>query len=115
VLGSIDCNEVTWAQEWLANFAAEKGLPPKMLIVHQFNWYTLENREVIQPVEGVSFVLEVDGWGPPEDKRETYGVLAGDDSMENYGFKLWYRQDEPLMTEAEVMALSPVPDVVIYQ
>ena len=33
-----------------------------------------------------------------------------------YGFKLWYNlQDDPLMTPAEVLALDPVPDLVIYQ
>ena len=36
-------------------------------------------------------------------------------TIDYFGFKLWYRQDDPLMTEDEVLALAPSPDVVIYQ
>jgi hypothetical protein len=115
VLGSIDASDVTFAQEFLANFATERELPPKILVVHQFNLFSISNREQIQPVEGVQFVLEVDGWGPPDMKRDTYGVVIGPDPIEYHGFKLWYRQDEPLMTEAEVLALDPSPDLIIYQ
>jgi len=60
-------------------------------------------------------VLEVDGWGPPDMKRDTYGVVIGPDPIEFHGFKLWYQQDDPLMTEAEVLALDPSPDLIIYQ
>ena len=42
-------------------------------------------------------------------------MKIGPEQIEYHGFKLWYRQDEPLMTEAEVLALSPSPDLVIYQ
>jgi hypothetical protein len=115
VLGSIDATDVTFAQEFLADFALERGLPPKILVVHQFNLFSISNREQIKPVDGVQFVLEVDGWGPPDMKRDTYEIVVGPDPIEYYGFKLWYQQDEPLMTEADVLALSPSPDLVIYQ
>jgi hypothetical protein len=115
VLGTMDAKEVTYAQETLANFCQERGLPPKILVVHQFNLYSISNREKIKPVEGVQFVLEVDGWGPPDMKHETYQVIVGEDPVEYHGFKLWYQQDEPLMSEAEVLALSPSPDLIIYQ
>lgn len=115
VLGTIDAEDVRYAQETLANFALERGLPPKILVVHQFNLYSISNRDRIRPVDGVQFVLEVDGWGPPADKAATYDAIIGDQQIEYHGFKLWYRQDEPLMTEAEVLALSPSPDLIIYQ
>ena len=115
VLGSIDAADVTYAQEFLADFALERNLPPKILVVHQFNLFSISNRERIRPVDGVQFVLEVDGWGPPDLKRGTYEVVVGPELIEYHGFKLWYRQDEPLMTEAEVLALIPSPDIVIYQ
>lgn len=115
VLGTMDAREVTYAQETLARFCQERGLPPKILVVHQFNLYSISNREKIKPVEGVQFVLEVDGWGPPDMKQETYRVITGEEPIEYQGFKLWYRQDEPLMSEAEVLALNPPPDLIIYQ
>jgi hypothetical protein len=115
VLGTIDAEDVRYAQERLADFCLERGLPPKILVVHQFNLYSISNREQIKPVEGVQFVLEVDGWGPPDMKQETYQVVVGQEPIEYQGFKLWYQQDDPLMSEAEVLALAPSPDVIIYQ
>lgn len=114
-LGTIEATDITYAQERLADFAKSQGISPKILIVHQFNYYSISNKETIKPVDGVDFVLEVDGWGPPEDKLATYGVIAGPPLIEYYGFKLWYDQDEPLMTPDQVLALNPSPDVIIYQ
>jgi hypothetical protein len=114
-LGQIDAADVRTAQELLAEIVRGEGLPPKLLVVHQFNLYSITNREQIAQIPDVQFVLEVDGWGAPEAKRETYAVVGGNVPHEFYGFKLWYRQDVPLMTPAEVMALQPPPDLVIYQ
>jgi hypothetical protein len=115
VIGHMDAAEITYAQNALADFCAQRGLPPKLLVVHQFNLSTLTNRDQVKPVDGVQFVLEVDGWGAPSDKEATYGVITEGDPIEYYGFKLWYRQDDPLMTESEVLTLSPSPDLIIYQ
>jgi hypothetical protein len=35
--------------------------------------------------------------------------------IEYHGIKLFYGQDDPLMPAADIMALEPTPDVVIYQ
>ena len=113
-LGTLTAEDIAYAQRFLVDLAEELDLPPKILIIHQFNWYTLPDKELIEPMDGLQFVLEVDGWGPPDDKRETYRVLT-ETPIEYHGFKLWYRQDEPLMTPEEVLALSPTPDIVIYQ
>jgi hypothetical protein len=114
-LGQIDATDVRRAQEILAEISISEGLPAKLLIVHQFNLYSITNREQIEQIPGVQYVLEVDGWGAPDAKRATYDVVGGAVLHEYYGFKLWYRQDVPLMTAAEVMALQPPPDIVIYQ
>ena len=113
-LGTLTAEDIAYAQRFLVRLAEDKGLPPKILIVHQFNYYTLPDKELIEPMDGLQFVLEVDGWGPPDDKRETYRVLT-EDPIEYHGFKLWYRQDDPLMSADDVLALDPKPDIVIYQ
>ena len=113
-LGTLSADDIAYAQRFLVDLAEEHDLPPKILIVHQFNYYTLPDKERIEPMDGLQFVLEVDGWGPPDDKRETYQVLT-EEPIEYHGFKLWYRQDDPLMSPADVLALAPTPDIVIYQ
>lgn len=114
-LGQIDASDVNYALQRLAQLSYDYGLPPKILIVHQFNLYSITNKEQIAEIDGVQFVLEVDGWGDPDMKRETYSVVSGEVPFQFYGFKLWYRQDVPLMTPEEVLALVPSPDIVIYQ
>lgn len=114
-LGQIDGSDVNYALQRLAQLSADNGIPPKILIVHQFNLYSIANKDQIQEIDGVQFVLEVDGWGDPGMKQDTYNVIAGDVPFNFYGFKLWYQQDVPLMTPEEVLALVPPPDIVIYQ
>jgi hypothetical protein len=114
-IGQIDGSDVTWAQNYLAQLSAELGIPPKILIVHQFLESMIENKDTIELVTGVQLVIDSDGFGPPAEKRNTYGATNGADPIEYNGVKLFYDQDNPLMTAAEVLELSPVPDLVIYQ
>jgi hypothetical protein len=114
-LGSLDARDVRYAQREMVEIAAEAGIPPKILILHQFNYYSVSNKEQIRPMDGVQFVLEVDGFGTPDEKRLTYSVMT-ENPIQFHGFKLWYSgEDNPLMTPDDVLALNPVPDIVIYQ
>ena len=114
-LGSIDAADVAEAQEWLVQLAEKYGTSRKMLLIHQFNVYSISNKDQIKPLEGVDLVLNMDGWGPPWQKLETWEVIIQQTPIEYNGVKVFYRQDEPLMTPAEVMALEPTPDVINYQ
>jgi len=114
-LGSLDAKDVRYAQRQMVEISQKAGIPPKILILHQFNIYSVTNKEKIKPMAGVLFVLEVDGFGTPDDKRLTYSVMTKD-PIQYYGFKLWYSgEDDPLMSPDDVLALNPIPDIVIYQ
>ncbi len=115
--GSIDGAEITATQQRLAAFTAERGLPPKILIVHQFVLQMITNKDIVEPVDGVQLVLMADGHGPPELKTEVYTLLVRDQPIEYGGIKLFYKEpdEEPLMTPEQVLALDPVPEVIIYQ
>ncbi|MEA2582168.1 MAG: hypothetical protein QOF33_253 [Thermomicrobiales bacterium] len=114
-LGSLDAKDVQYAQREMVTIAEEAGIPPKILILHQFNYYSVSNKEKITPIDGVLFVLEVDGFGTPDEKRLTYSVMT-EEPIQFHGFKLWYSgEDDPLMTPEDVLSLDPIPDIVIYQ
>lgn len=115
VIGSITAEDVMYAQRELATISQDFGIPPKLLILHQFTRGSVTDRETITPVDGVQFIIEVDGFGPPADKRATFDYILQDSPTDLVGFKLWYKQDIPLMTEQEVVDLSPSPILVIYQ
>lgn len=114
-LGHIKAEHVTEAQQFLYNIADKYGTSRKMLMVHQFHVYMIENKDQVQPMDGVDLVINEDGWGPPDMKRDTYNVVITQQPIEYHGIKLFYKQDDPLMTAAEVMALEPPPDVINYQ
>jgi len=114
-IGAITAAQVTYAQETLAALAADRGIPPKLLIVHQFREDMIVGKPEIRPVPGVQLVLDADGFGAPELKTEVYNILVRDEPIEFAGIKLFYTQDNPVMTPAQILALSPSPDVIIYQ
>ena len=114
-LGSIDAADVTEAQQWCVDIANKYGTSRKMLLIHQFNVYSISNKDKIKPMHGVDLVLNMDGFGPPHMKLDTWGVVVQQQPIEYNGIKLFYDQDKPLMTPADIMALEPTPDVVNYQ
>ena len=86
-----------------------------MLIVHQFEDDMIFNKDQISPVPGVQFVLDMDGFGAADAKIGNYAHFVRDQLIEFGGIKLFYRQDDPLLTPTEIVALEPDPLVVIYQ
>lgn len=115
VIGHVTGAQVTEAQQWLVDLANRYGTSRKTLVVHQFTPGMIEDKESIAPVDGVDLVIDMDGWGPPESKRTTWETVIQSDPIEYNAVKLFYRQDDPLMSAADIMALEPTPDVVIYQ
>jgi hypothetical protein len=114
-IGALDAESITYAQEVLAEIAATNGLPPKILIVHQFREDMIEGKERIAPYPGVQLVIDADGYGAPELKTAVYNFLVRDEPIEFAGVKIFYRQDVPVMSPQEILALVPSPDVIIYQ
>lgn len=114
-IGGLDAADITYAQERLATLAAENDLPPKVLIIHQFYEGMIRDSDQLAPVQGVQLVIEFDGFGAPANKIAGYNLFIRDRPIEFGGIKLFYRQDDPFMTPAEVVALTPSPDLVIIQ
>jgi len=114
-IGSIDAESITYAQKALAEISATNGIPPKMLIVHQFREDMIRGKNQLAAVPGVQLVIDADGYGAPELKTAVYNFLVRDEPIEFAGVKVFYGQDVPLMTPQEILALVPAPDVIIYQ
>jgi hypothetical protein len=114
-IGQVTAAEVTEAQNWLVDLAEKNQVPRKVLIVHQFHHSMIEDKDQIEIVEGVDLVIDMDGWGTPDQKRETYDLVITREPIEYNGIKLFYQLDDPIMTAEEVLALDPSPDLIIYQ
>lgn len=114
-IGSIDAADIQWAQQWLIDLAREEGLTPKVLVVHQFKESMISNKSKVIPMSGVQLVIDADGWGPPDLKKATYDFVARATAIEYAGVKLFYNQDDPIMSAEDIVNLDPSPLFVMYQ
>ena len=97
----------------MAKTVRTNGLPPKLLLVHQFRKGGVRGRTKIRQRDEVQTLLNFDGIGSPAAKAAGYEALSVPSLFE--GFSLFYRRDTPLMDPARVLALEPDPDFLLYQ
>jgi hypothetical protein len=114
-IGSLDAEDVNRVIDLLAQLVEANDLPPKILVIHRFTERMLIGRERIRLDPRVQVVIDMDGFGAPRLKRDSYRAFVASQPVEFTGFKLFYRQDEPLMAAADVLALRPVPHFIVYQ
>ncbi|HEX4469998.1 MAG TPA: hypothetical protein VH080_10700 [Gemmatimonadaceae bacterium] len=118
-IGTLDARDVNDAIEVLANLVTTDSLPPKILVVHRFTRDMLTHYDRIRLDPRVQVVINMDGWGPPWMKRESYRRYVARYPVEFTGFKLFYHNDtkagDRLMKPADVLALSPRPIYIQYQ
>jgi hypothetical protein len=119
VYGTFDADDVNYATSLLANLVTTDHLPPKILVVHRFRRAMLTGYKRIALDPRVQIVIDMDGWGPPSLKRESYRAYVYEYPVEYTGFKLFYHNDtrggSRLMTPAEVLGLVPKPLYIQYQ
>jgi hypothetical protein len=117
-IGHVDGATVNRAQELLERLIIERRLPNKVLIVHQFRPDMLTNKAAIRPSDWVETVIDADGLGSSSLKLDQWNRVIRQDNVARAGIKLFYKQDAQnggLMSEADVMGLTPAPLVIIYQ
>lgn len=105
---------------YLSDLVQKYDLPEKALVFHQVNVYVLKDEAAITAHPGVAIVKSVDGRGYTGAKIVTYHSLVAHLAPEVHpGFKLFFDEDVQiggrLMGPKEVMALSPVPEYVMYE
>ena len=116
-IGTVDAAEINQVVDWLAGLVREHHLPQKLLILHQFNFSMITNRELIETPPELAVLVHADGQGPIHTKYETYGALTGaaDAGRWWWGWKNFYDEDSPTPTPTQVLELDPLPVYVSYQ
>jgi hypothetical protein len=118
-IGSFDAADINYAISFLAGIVRRYNLPPKVLVVHRFTQTMLTNYKDIKKVPEVQVVINMDNFGSPAKKIDSYkGIVAGE-PVQYTGFKLFYQTDpkmgKRLMEPEEVLALYPSPLYIQYQ
>jgi hypothetical protein len=105
----------------MAKLVHKYNIPPKVVVIHRFtrNMVLGDTKDVTLRPE-VSLVMDMDGWGAPWLKRDSYRDYIVRHPMEYTGFKLFYHNDQKkegsrLMTKEEVLKLRPTPMYIQYQ
>ncbi|HEY4216204.1 MAG TPA: hypothetical protein VGM67_03650 [Gemmatimonadaceae bacterium] len=118
-VGQFDAADVNYAVEQLQKVVTENHLPPKILVVHRWTKKMISNASQIKLDPRVQVVMDMDGWGPPWLKFDSYRDYVVAEPVEFTGFKIFFHNDskkEPLiLTPAEVLRLRPAPLYIQYQ
>jgi hypothetical protein len=116
-IGTFDAADVNYAAGFLAELVTQRSLPPKVLVVHRFTQHGVTNTKRIQLDPRVQIVMDMDGFGPPDLKKNTFRKWIKAEPVQFVGWKQFYkpRNDSPRTTIAQILSLHPRPNYVQYQ
>jgi hypothetical protein len=118
-IGTYDAADINYASGYLQELVKKYHLPPKVFIVHRFTRNMVTNAKKIVRRPEVQIVMNMDGWGAPWLKRDSYKDYIVAEPVEYTGFKLFYHNDtkkgDPLLKPQEVLKLNPKPVYIQYQ
>jgi Helix-turn-helix domain len=115
VVGRVTAAEVNQVIDYLASLVRRYDLPQKLLVIHQFTPFMIENRHTLHMVPEVAVTFDIDGVGKRAAKISNYQHLAVGPKGSHQGIKLYYTRDVGLLAPWEILSLDPQPDVIIYQ
>ncbi len=118
-IGTMSSDDVNYAIGLLADLVKQNNLPPKILVVHRFTHDMLTGAQKIRLDPRVQVVINMDGWGQPWLKYDSYRAYVESQPVQFTGFKLFFHNDtklgDPILTPAEVLLLNPKPHYIQYQ
>ena len=118
-VGQMLAKDVNYVINTLDRLVTEKGIPPKVLVVHRFRQDMVPDAEQIRPTKNVQVVMHMDGWGPPWLKFDSYAHYVVKHPVQYAGFKLFYHNDtkagHALLTPKELLQLKPTLSYIQYQ
>ncbi len=125
-IGSITGTQINAVQHMMRDYIKANGIKDdKIFLVHMFTEHMVTDKKAVKYTDRVHLVMHLDGHGSPALKIKTYNGLynAARASKVVGGFKVFYKQDKPMMTPREVLGLEPVrnrrvkdmPKIITYQ
>jgi hypothetical protein len=118
-VGQFDAVDVNYAAQQLEKLVSEHHLPPKILVVHRWTRKMISNASQIKLDPRVQIVMDMDGWGPPWLKFDSYRDYEVAEPVQFTGFKIFFHNDTKkealILTPAEVLRLRPAPLYIQYQ
>jgi hypothetical protein len=111
--------ELDEVARYVSAIVRKEHLPEKAIVYHQVARSVVREESGLHRHAGVVMIKSVDGIGSRTDKIHTYRrVNVSTPSFVHAGFKLFFDEDADhgaLMTPAQVLALRPQPEYVMYE
>lgn len=116
-IGRVEASEVNLVVDWLADLVRDNGLPQKMIIVHQFREFMIQERATLKERPELQMVIQMDGQGPIPTKDTTWAALTRgtEENHWRWGWKNFFDEDSPTPTPEHTMGKVPTPVFVSYQ
>lgn len=124
-IGYVTAEQINEAQAAMDEYMRENDIEgQRVLLVHQFLYDMIRDKDQLKwDYETIALTISADGWGGPWGKISKYNSFI--DGENGYSaFKLFYRWDEPLMTEGETLGedayadvgyMEVTPNLIMYQ
>jgi len=119
-IGSFTAADINYACSYLQTLVLRYHLPPKILIVHRFTQGMITQYKEIHTCPEVQIVINMDGFGFPAKKKDSYKYFVAKEPVQYTGFKLFYKNDitpvrQTIMQPDEILRLYPKPVYIQYQ
>jgi hypothetical protein len=115
VIGSVTAAEVNRVTRYVRAIVRRRRLPQKLLLIHQFTEDMIVGKEQLLRPRELAVTINVDGFGKQPDKIAKYQEFTRGASGFHHGLKLFYEEDTNLLSPAQVLAIRPRPEIVVYE
>ncbi|MCT2297088.1 hypothetical protein M3F57_13285 [Brachybacterium muris] len=116
-IGSVEAAEVNEVSAWLAELTRTNNLPQKILVLHQFRYSMIRNRQDLDTShDELAMILHADGQGGQGAKTATWEALKKDlPEGIHMAWKNFYDEDIPMLDAKQTFQVEPTPVMVSYQ
>ncbi|MEO7359045.1 MAG: hypothetical protein ABI120_01860 [Gemmatimonadaceae bacterium] len=110
-IGTYDASDINYAIKYLSGLVDKYKLPPKVLVVHRFTRKGVTNVSSIKLDSRVQVVMDMDGFGAPWLKRDSYYSYVKKEPVQFAGWKQFskLKNDNPPTSRREILRLWPAP------
>lgn len=114
-VGRMSSADVQFGIDFVSDLVKANNLAPKLVIVHRFRDFMVTNPELIRPTPEIRLLVNADGFGPPRTKFVTFKIAQVGMPTALTGFKLFFKNDKPILQPSDVLPLVPQPVFINYQ
>ena len=110
-IGRVKADWVNQVQATMSKYMKKNGIKEKkILLLHMFRHTMVEHKERLRHYDNIDIIFNLDGHGAPALKVNIYNAIYTKKYATKVagGFKLFFKEDNPMMTPKQVMGLKHV-------